>query len=648
MIGDKAFQRACETRLKEYVIKRFGRDDAVKNSENTPDAKSYYSIKKRYLLKDITDKVFHDYAEAKWTDDYIQMYDFVDFIINKGNTNSTRGKYQEYMDYVMAYYDVEIINYALDFDNVCETIIKHIIPKREEYMAVWSIINMIREDPFLKKYKNDYLKTTYQQCVNKGDNRFYDLLFEEIGVIIEVQEYSFAHTQNFNDVLEEALVIARNKRIYYFKMGDYKENQYMYLRTTLEKIREMLIQAVLAKDESIRKDYVFDMFENDVKKDIDKNQQMIKYIKIQPYNKKEKKLMIQGLNNRITYLNTLSADDKDNKIIQKIFQWKSIAEKSYDKYVITIDDIAYILSIKNVDKKEKLTHEIYNEGNFIIKHHKVYLDWKGMVEVVIKTDRCDNILKTIILSYLTRVEEYYEYIVQGVQKHYQACLLASSQMIDIVNDHMKEKLSDQYQNKIDTQQEEINILTEENANVVRKINIVNKRSNQLYKSLKSKVSNKKEKSLIKEWKTKMKELDEIYKKNKLKALTIQKKVNMSIFKELPDFPIIYNGFEMGRIPTDIFDAICKEWDIPKSVVNRSYGSLCLMFTNIRPNNIPFVGIRADMCDRYWGEYNPTYNSNKISFSNDEEKSESNEETTDILSISDSDNTFIGQAEKDDF
>jgi len=178
----------------------------------------------------------------------------------------------------------------------------------------------------------------------------------------------------------------------------------------------------------------------------------------------------------------------------------------------------------------------------------------------------------------------------------------------------------------------------------------------------------------------MKELGDIYRMNMLKSLTFTKQVNKSIFEELPDFPIIFKGHHMSSLKTEVFDAICKDWNIPQSIINRSYNYFCLTFTNIRPKNIHFIEVRQDIKHVYCGNYIPEYkrrvikntkealaevtelykqwkltNDDQIKSSQDDYESKSSEDDDDNdddnddenKSSQDDDSSLEGEAEDDD-
>ena len=183
-----------EINLIDYLIDNYG-NDVIKDESFSPNIKTKYSIKIDTLLDEISDTKFRKFIKNENYKKYIPLSTFINFAIENGNTINTKGKYPEYMNFIFAYYGINTEGYILDYTNLPEKA----QPKRVEYIAIWYIINYINNDKFLSKYKKSYLKPTFQKCINIEDNRYYDLLFEKIDIIIEVQEDSFAHTNNVND-----------------------------------------------------------------------------------------------------------------------------------------------------------------------------------------------------------------------------------------------------------------------------------------------------------------------------------------------------------------------------------------------------------------------------------------------------------------
>lgn len=582
-----------ERKLVELIRKKFG-NNYVKESSKTPDATAYYSIKKEGFVDSFTSTKFIEYATKNWTGDYIPISCFVEYITEYANDTYTRGKYHEFMDYVIVYHEIELIGGIPEYKLINDDRLKKkLFPKREEYIAIWVILQRIREHPYLKRYQKSYLKPTYQQCVNVGDGRFYDLLFEKLGIIIEIQELSFSHTKNINDELKEAIVKVKNMNIYYFKLGEYKQNQRLYLNTAFKEIEQLLINSLLTQNVDIRKEYVFYVFEERIKKEID---DIKLFLSNPPHGTTE--IVIRGKTNRMNTLDILFSRKDDRSTIKKLFEWKSKKHIENESYIITMDDIGYILRADTSSMINTLTDDVVDMGNFKEVDGSITLDWKGAMEIVMVTKMCRPADKRVLLSYFTMIEEIYEEILQATEKHYTDCLDVSVKMMEMVNTHMDTKMSDKYGSIIKKQKADIKVLEKLNKTYVCKMKMVHSKGNTLYNALTRKVTTKKETELMENWNRALVELNALFKTHEEDQLTVQHICGKSIFAEIPDFPIVYNGSHTSYVIIEDFESICLEWKIPKNKFRKSYELLGIPFTKIRPNNISCIEIRADMRQRY--------------------------------------------------
>lgn len=400
-----------ELNLVNYLIDNYG-EDAIIKSSTIPNINSIYNINISILLENITDINFHKFISANYkNNDYIPVKDFIDYAIKKGNSKNTKGLYQEYMSFVFAYYNIVIKDNIISVGLLPD----HIIPLRAEYMITWIIFNMVKEDKFLSKYIHTLLKPSYQKYINKKNNRYYDMSFENVDIIIEIQEVSYAHTDNINDSLKESLVKAKNKRIFYFNMSEYSEDQVDYLINALNELRIMLLQGVLTKDINIHQEYIFYKFKENIKSEI----VSLKH-KISVEETKSNNLKIDGLKHRLEILNIIYNDTSDEFIIKKIFKWIRDGITNENKYVISLDDVYNLLKIDNNNNKKILLKQIFENGNYDKIDNEIKLDWNGILKIIMITNLCNHNMKTILLNYLTNVKELFEIINQYIQQHYES------------------------------------------------------------------------------------------------------------------------------------------------------------------------------------------------------------------------------------
>ena len=218
----------AEEKLEEYLISQYG-DEIIKKSVNNPNKDSYKSVSID-CFANITDNTFNDFIKDNNLSNYIQLDKLVYFLTSESNNSSknTRGKYHEYMNMIHAMYDVNIVGDLPNYYILDKTIKDKIMPKRYEYLICWWIKYKIDNDDFLSKYllfNGDKLTTpTYQEPIVNTDERYYDVLFKKLDIIIEIQEDNNNHKNNMNDNIKEALAKTRLKRIIFFKLVDFKEN----------------------------------------------------------------------------------------------------------------------------------------------------------------------------------------------------------------------------------------------------------------------------------------------------------------------------------------------------------------------------------------------------------------------------------------
>ena len=207
----------------KYLVDRYGSDVIIK-SEDVSDKNSDHYIDKTKLY-DITYKTFFD-IKSSYNENYITIDQFVDFLLGKNNTcantDGTTGKYHEFMSMTFALCNVSIKNDIPYYENIEPKLLKKIKPKREEYLICWWILYKISNDPFIKNFLfvngKNLAWPTFQ---HNYSGRFYDISFNMLRIVIEIQEDKTAHKNNLNDKLKETIVKFGGMRIKYFKLQEF-------------------------------------------------------------------------------------------------------------------------------------------------------------------------------------------------------------------------------------------------------------------------------------------------------------------------------------------------------------------------------------------------------------------------------------------
>jgi hypothetical protein len=531
--------------LKEHLIKIIG-PNIISSSLKNPNKKDEILLNKDLLLNYFTDNKIKVYAEKHWISlNNLSIDKFIDFLINHANSNNTRGKYHEYMDFHPSLFNLNVDRGIPDYDSMTDLTIKNKIKNnRVEYIPCFWIVNKIRNHTFLSKFL-DLTLPKFQHVLSTVDNRFYDIYFEKLKIIIEVQEDASHHLENNNDILKDSLAICRDNFILYFKIQTYKEKHINYLNEFWNELYEHILASLFEKQD-IREKYVIYKFIELCKHKIDDLNICLKtYKKINNQNK------IISTQNEIKLIKGIIKTDPDN-IITTIFKWKDSSQKN--KYCITLEDVFLIIGKEYTDENINfyLQRYPYTEKN---DDEDYYLTWETMMTLISISDI--NIAeKHKIIYYLVSVQEIYEDICSKII--YDGNERRKAINLDIVQNHIKDQLEKNYKNKLSSLEKENGILKEEHKllqNKIKKtVSASEKCLNKITKTNKNKTDIE---SLVQE----LKSINQKYSQD---YLTVNlEDIGESIFIEIPDFPILYSRHSYHQITFCQFDAICNDWNIPK-------------------------------------------------------------------------------------
>jgi hypothetical protein len=559
----------------------------VKTADSHPDKNGFISFKKDILLELINDKALNSYADAMWDDmEYIRMKDFVNYMTNNANTKNTKGMYHKYIDFIINYYDVPVVKGMPMFDLVTDNELKKkITPLRLEYTIVWYILNRLRNHSFIKRYIMTYAKATFQEPVGYNDNRFYDILFELLYIIIEAHEDSGNHDRNYNDMVKESLARDRTFNILYFKMQKYNEDQVRYLDEFCTHLENSIVSALLNINRDIREDYIMHCFVEGL---TNKKQKIMSAI-IDMCNGNPdagNTKLVKGWLSEVKNINRILGN-VDSRMVKKIFGFKSSASIHVDDIVQLVSDIS---NYNNASDISNIKEEVTGSGILVLKGECLYATWGDMVRIIISLD-VDEMVKDTLLVYVTNVSDIYEDVIVKIQTHLNERLETTKNMTKMTFLHMDQQFKKQYEPVIRKLEKEKSVFEEQLANISKKMIRTVQLADNLDKSIRSKIANKKERDWMGEMDAIRQELRDMNEKNKINNLTLSRVSGQSIFEELPNFPIIYS--RSGQVYGSVFEAICNEWDIPVRVRTKVYKSFCLPHTTGKMNIIPFIAIRKD-------------------------------------------------------
>lgn len=584
-----------------------------------------YKIVKRDLIGYFSDNKITSY---NWKNDsHIYLEEFIDFLTS-GELNSktdTKGLYHKYMDCLLVLYNVEIVkgNNFPNFEKLSKKERDLVEPKRFEYKVIWWLVHKIRTHPFLHKHEQ-LLGITYQKPIRAGDRKFYDLLFININVIIEVQEKGRAHDENENDLTKEGMVALRGKRIVYLKMDgfDDREGYKSYLDTVWYGIKydrkpnnlisepieiigleKILINGLVSYDYEnkigILSDYI--LYEFEIKRKNYINNLIKNLEEYKKLSKNIRKLYKNKYNHDIQKLEELQSGSANNKnYIDILFNWYKKSYMNCDEFIIEPDSEDFQKIFNNISDKEKYDEFIelsyisgfcgnkgYTSSNLSYSEfdkNKVGFSWNGLCNIFLNP--LDELNKTIILNLISSedkiisyskwilellqtVEKSHKDIIRFISEHHNACYKNITTLWNKNEKYIKDEINMANSKKISELENTIMDLKETSVYNDERINCILKKTSVLfdrvekYQELRQLTKNLHE--ILDEIK---KASDEIksYRKLKMTNCTVQFVEYESVIKELPNFPIKYTGLELNRINVMTFEKECIDWGVPNDKI----------------------------------------------------------------------------------
>jgi hypothetical protein len=398
----------------------------IKSSASNPNKNNQILVSKD-CFKSITDTKFKSFVSSIDTyGNFIDLNSLIKYLSTEANTTSTRGKYHEMIDMIIALYQLPISNDLPDFDNLDKKTYEQIFPKRVEYLICWWIMFKISNDKFLSKYKfsngKNLTMPLFQKLISNNDDRFYDVVFECMNLIIEIQENNSAHNLNPNDLLKEALVKLRSKRIIYFKMAEFESDNYEYLKNFWSNdLRPALVESLLNYSGDIRQDYCINVFKNSVFKEYISHRQSITKLKekfeSEYYTEEQKNkinLQILATIKMMQFLEPMCISNaNDQSLISQLFGWIDKSTEQ-NKFNIDIEEAFNIILIRITNFKSIDDIELFLIDNFYPYKRiqtKIFIDWKTMVEMALNNVEADMKKRRQISKYLLSIQDIYEDII---------------------------------------------------------------------------------------------------------------------------------------------------------------------------------------------------------------------------------------------
>lgn len=536
--------------LKQFMVQLLGSNIVINNNRH-PNKNDDLIINRDILLDHFTDNKIHDYAKKeKWTND-IPLQKFIDFLVNHaGSKQGSRSKYHEYMEFHPSLFNLDIDRGIPNYSKILMIDLKNkIIPSREEYLPCFWIVHKIRNHNFLNNYL-DLVLPKFQKLLSFDDARFYDIVFDKLGIVIEVQEDAEHHDQSENDLLKESLALCRDNYIMYFKMSMYKKYHNQYLAEFWNKLYDHILASLFMyekinnNEEVIRKNYVIHRF-----RELCLNEMT------QLENEKSgyltKDIKYKSITNRINMLKKITITDDNNATIEKVFNWKKKSIEEKKQYCIKLDNILNMLNEDIDDEKTinnyKLNYLYFEQNN----DDNIYVDWETMILMICRSNNIEPDQIANIMYYLVNVEKIYteicNIIIIDANERKKSC------NIELVENHIKLKSELKYQRDIEKYKIENDTLLAENK-------IHQKNINNLVKSIDDH--------------TKLKKIISQFNGKNIDFVTINlSDHNKSIFVELPNFPIRYSCYQDHHITYEEFHSYCDVVSIKQTYRNEFINQL---------------------------------------------------------------------------
>ena len=515
--------------LKNFMIQLLGQEIII-NTHRHPNKNDDIIINRDVLLNHFTDNKIHVFAKKeKWAND-IPLQKFIDFLINyAGYKQGSRSKYHEYMEFHPALFNLDVNRGIPNYSKILIPELKNKIEhKRDEYIACFWIVHKIKNHTFLKKYL-DLTLPKFQKLLSSDDARFYDIVFDKLGIIIEVQEDADHHMDSENDLLKESLALCRDNYIMYFKMRTYREEHGQYLINFWNILYDHILASLFSHDK-IRKSYVIYRFGEMCMNEI-------KQLDNEKLGYKKKDIKYQSITNRINMLNNIICANDNDIFINRVFDWKKKSIESENRYCIKLRDIFIMLGndiiddFDNIDiiNKYKIKFPYFEKNN----DDNIYMTWETMMMLICLED-IDFSYRSHLIYYLISVENIYNEICNLIIVDTSA--RKKSCNIELVENHIKLKCESKYIKDIQKYKSDNDELLVENK--IHRKNI--------HKLTKSIQDHHKLKKIINQFNN----IDIDY-------VTINlSDHNQSIFVELPNFPIKYSCYVEHYITYEEFNAYC--------------------------------------------------------------------------------------------
>jgi len=565
----------------------------VIDSTYNPSTTNNNTIRKSKLLELFKDdNKFKEYSDTKWFDnDLINLDEFIQFLLLTPEiyNQNTKGKYHLYMDYIHAYLDVKLTDLYFPNYNNLDKKFENIKNPRYEYLYSFWINKLIINHEFFNHYIN-ILKPTYQKDIN---NKYFDITFESIKLIIEIQEFD-NHNNNDNDNDKLTYVNAKGYIVLYLKVNDFLKSKIKAYDNFTERLYNILYCKVILYNTSIYSDYlVFSFVEllknkiniiNNIIDDIKKENKNIDFdndeINHSILKDKKKDNYIKDIINNyrnlmkenINYDEIINLINNNTSIIKTIFELKKKSHENMNSKILNIKHIKKLLKTDDIDdndiellnNKFKYTINEYNNGLYCV-------DWPTFINIIIRSDIFDETIKNILTTYLTYVENIMLNTTIMISKYYEnfieKTLYSTKNYISLIEKDIKnnyDKIIKNNESEIIKLKNDLTIYESYTDGFIKLSNKLIKSDNNLNNIKKVNLYIDNIKTIVKSFHSNKKIVS-----NNINLTEDSK----SIFIDKPEFIIHYSSNSRDIIDINTFKAIMTKFNIHRDTYNNILNQL---------------------------------------------------------------------------
>ena len=384
--------------------------------QRNPDGVREMVLCKSKLLSLFQDSKIRTYLVNQ--PDTIPLSIFVSFL-DTVEDNDTRGKYVQYIDFQRAagYLDIDELGCPTPRDRKKKI--------RFATRMLWAMVNRIRRHPLFQQYLDKVLPTFEEE----SHKRYWDAMWKELGLSLEIQESSGTHHKgSTNDTYKKRLSQMDGRFPMFFHQDGFKKNGAEPNPEYLDQFcrKELILtleDALLVSSPAFRTTYANHMYKQLSKQD----QRTIKG-RVGTWIKK------RTTNGKSMFDNILDLKEKD-----------AIARQNGKEPQINLDDLCDLMRIND----EKDCQELYQHAKESFGVTDT-LSWRQLLLLFQTVDLSDGI-KTTIMYYLTSVEYIYSELTNRIVAHQTKCQEAFRQNNQIIFDTVTKEIEKKWEKRLSNQ-----------------------------------------------------------------------------------------------------------------------------------------------------------------------------------------------------